>query len=302
LLFYNSLKMKMSVILGVSQMTLGIFMKLLNAIYFNHGLDIAYEFLPQILFLFSTFGYMCILIFTKWTIGNHKSPLILIVLINMFLPSNEVKNQTHYVYDMNTEIKIETILVILAFVCVPTMLIPKPLTIYFQWKNKLKNIHHGINEHDNTIEGVHVDEFKFSDVVVHQILETIEFVLGTLSHTASYLRLWALSLAHSELATVFWDMLFAPAMAFSFVLQPFQNFSMLLKGIISFFGAFFGFFAWFIITIGVILLMESLSAFLHALRLHWVEFQSKFYKGDGVKFVPLSYTKLLVGVDMEEYE
>lgn len=53
--------------------------------------------------------------------------------------------------------------------------------------------------------------------------------------------------------------------------------------------SFVGVSGWLAVTFGIIMAMEVLSAFLHALRLHWVEFQSKFYKGDGHLFKPMVY-------------
>lgn len=48
LLFLNSLKMKLSVVFGVVQMTFGITLKMANAIHFGSGLDFWAECVPQV--------------------------------------------------------------------------------------------------------------------------------------------------------------------------------------------------------------------------------------------------------------
>ncbi len=50
--------MKLSIILGVSHMLFGIILSYNNAKYFNKPLNVITEFIPQIIFLCSMFGYL----------------------------------------------------------------------------------------------------------------------------------------------------------------------------------------------------------------------------------------------------
>ncbi|KAF5751514.1 Vacuolar proton ATPase A1 isoform 3 [Tripterygium wilfordii] len=272
--FLNSLKMKMSILLGVTHMNLGIILSYFNARFFGSSLDIRYQFVPQMIFLNSLFGYLSLLIVIKWCTGSQAD--LYHIMIYMFLSPTDDLGENELFWGQRP---LQILLLLLALVAVPWMLFPKPFILKKLHLERFQGRTYGMlgtSEMDLDVEPdsarQHHEEFNFSEVFVHQMIHSIEFVLGAVSNTASYLRLWALSLAHSELSTVFYEKVLLLAWGYDNIVIRLVG-----LGVFTFATAF------------ILLMMESLSAFLHALRLHWVEFQGKFYQADGYKFKPFSF-------------
>ncbi|KAL3316975.1 hypothetical protein Ciccas_004372 [Cichlidogyrus casuarinus] len=385
--FTNSVKMKMSIIFGVFHMLFGVSMGVFNHRFFKQPLNIYCEFIPQIIFLASIFFYLVVMIFYKWVnftaVDSRTAPSLLLMLIGLVM-----KNDQPDFYTGQTAI--QTFLVVIAGICVPWMLLAKPLILRQRHKAKmahtpataeavkmilmhpqyqllvdansslmhagrdnlgtsLSNLEGGIQENGNSFvsdndqtplhlkeeeheddhghgdgskvgqdaqppppqrppppppgdrglssledglpvqgsvvpaigdqHGEDIEEFDFGETLVYQSIHTIEYCLGCISNTASYLRLWALSLAHAQLSEVLWTMVFQRGLK--------------VDGSYGCVVLFFIFAFWAVLTVGVLIVMEGLSAFLHALRLHWVEFNNKFYAGTGYLFVPFSFTTYL---------
>jgi len=274
LIFMNSYKMKMSVVIGVIHMLFGTIVSLFNHLHFRSPINLFGVFIPELLFMSSIFGYLTFTIIYKWCTDwtGSNAPSLLNMLINMFLsPGNVDEDEKLY----NGQGTVQLILLLLALVCVPWLLLVRP----FALKSKHKN-DPPLDIKEDIEEELAPKEFSFSDEFINRGVGTIEYCLSGISHTASYLRLWALSLAHGQLSEVLWNMLLD--MAFNF-----EN------AIVRTIAIFLIFAAWFGLTIAILLLMEGLSAFLHALRLHWVEFNSKFFEGAGYKFTPFSFRKII---------
>ncbi|ETO20520.1 V-type ATPase [Reticulomyxa filosa] len=307
--------MKLSVIIGVSQMTFGLFLKLFNHIQENNWISILFEFIHQLIFMLCFFGYM---VFYKWCINWSTStlpgtPSLITVLIKMFLSPGTIDSEVQIFPNKDFQSIIQVIFLLLLVFSIPTMLCVKPLIL----KSRLSKHHHDHpfdeynqedskkhsefqilplenyqpmddeslhqhsrhdTDHKESHEMKEIEYFKsvssnvqhkdahhdyresFGDIVIHQFIHIIEYVLGTISNIASYLRLWALSLAPAELSEVFFDKTLRITLESTGVGAVIMN-------VVSA-GAFLMF------TCGVLLIMDVLECFFRALCLHWVEFQN----------------------------
>ena len=187
-------------------MTFSLCFSYVNARHFKSPIDIWGNFLPGMIFFQSIFGYLVFAIIFKWSVdwtqpdvGNP--PSLLNMLIYMFLQPGHVEDAFY-----SGQATVQTILLLMALVCVPIMLFLKPF--YLRWEHNQARAkgYRGIGEtsrvsalddDDEETQGMNGgresfgdedeaialitqdigagehEEFEFSEVMIHQVIHTI---------------------------------------------------------------------------------------------------------------------------------
>ena len=191
-------------------MTYSLCFSLVNARHFKTPIDIWGNFVPGMVFFQSIFGYLVFCIIYKWSIdwyhlppGSNGPPGLLNLLIYMFLQPGQVAKGDELYHGQAT---VQVLLLLLAVICVPILLLLKPL--YLRWEHNRARAqgYRGIGETsrfsalDDNDEDGHVmngtrdsmgsdreatamitqdigdeehEEFEFSEVMIHQTIHTI---------------------------------------------------------------------------------------------------------------------------------
>lgn len=235
--FVNSLRMKLSMIIGYAHMLMGLVINIANLLIQKDYLMLFTEAAPKFVAFNCFLGYMVFLIYFKYVAAWEYS--IISIMVKMFTSPFVVDG----VYPGQKAVQL-SILALFA-VSLPWMCFSK----YFA----KKFIDCDTEEEED--EGL-----------IESLIGTVEFGVGLISNSSSYLRIWAVSLAHSQLTIILTNLT---------IKQPNKIVAVLLLPI------------YISATFAVLLCLEGLSSCLHAMRLNWIEFYNKFFHCKGVLYKPI---------------
>ena len=113
-------------------MTFALCLQVPNHLKFKRYSDLYANFIPQIVFLQSMFGYLLVCILYKWSIdwstSSTQPPSLLNMLISMFLQPGTIDPKTQL---YRGQAFVQVVLLGLAAICVPWLLVTKP---YLEWR------------------------------------------------------------------------------------------------------------------------------------------------------------------------
>lgn len=164
--FSNGIKMKLSVIMGIVHMTIGVIIKGTNNVFHRDWPSLIFEVIAGLILLLGLFGWMDLLIFSKWffplsftdpntvvidgrkeyygDLYNRLTPSVINVMITTVFSGGSppdtqptqyafmVKNTTNVAYPPSEDMQssmygTSVFLLICGVICVPLMLLVKPL-------------------------------------------------------------------------------------------------------------------------------------------------------------------------------
>lgn len=138
LTFFNSIKMRTSVIIGVVHMSMGVMVKGFNAVANKQRIVFIFEVLTGLIILNGLFGWMDFLVIYKWcfTLNPyntsyywfnklHTDPAVISVMINNLMAFGSQANLGD-VYFFPAQQSLSLVFVIMVAISVPLMLCVKP--------------------------------------------------------------------------------------------------------------------------------------------------------------------------------
>jgi vacuolar-type H+-ATPase subunit I/STV1 len=140
--------------------------------------------------------------------------------------------------------------------------------------------------------------------------EQLDYLISCLSHSISFARIFALAAVHAILSEIFLGIPGPPSLATLYEFTPLSEligispeiFETILPGLaglaeVPLVQVVSESLLWAAVGGILIIGLEGLLGFMNSLRLHWVEFFSKFYAGDGRDFAPFTSARQLTRVE-----